>query len=155
MPDEATRIRTDVTLLQDDMSQVKEAIVMHETRFGNGREAMAAIRKDLGAIEEDIKPKAPDWVKIFLAGLTVVGILMGAQLWITSEFDDKATKLELEKSEASIKSAQKETAKQIGEIEKSQSAQETSIKNIEATQKDQGHKIDTILDRLPARRSNR
>lgn len=138
-------------MLQDDMSHVKETLVAHETRFGNGREVMAEIRTDI----EKLKPKAPDWLKLMLAGLSVVGILMGAQLWLTDRFNDRPTQSEVEKMTAPIKAAQKETAMEIGDIEKSQSAQQTSIRNIEREQTKQGDKIDTILERLPARSRDR
>jgi len=45
------------------MSEVKEKLVVHETRFGNGREVMNDIRKDI----DKLKPKAPDWLKLMLA----------------------------------------------------------------------------------------
>ena len=90
-----------------------------------------------------------------LAGLSVVGILMGAQLWLTDKFNSRPTRHESEKMIAPIKEAQKETAGEIKDIEKSQSAQQTSIKNIEKAQDDQGKKIDTLLQRIPARRSHR
>ena len=35
------KLSGDVAELQDDMSEVKEKLVVHETRFGNGREVMA------------------------------------------------------------------------------------------------------------------
>jgi hypothetical protein len=149
MPDD--RLRGDVAELQDDMGEVKEKLVEHETRFSNGREIMAEIKRDV----IDLKPKAPDWLKLMLAGLSVVGILMGAQLWLTDRFNDRPTQQEMDRSISPIKAAQKETAKEIGEIEKSQSAQQTSIRNIERTQNQQGTKIDTILERLPARRGSR
>ena len=133
------------------MILVKETLVVHETRLGNGREVMAEMRKEI----EDLKPKAPDWLKIMLAGLSVVGVLMGGQLWLTDRFNDRPTQHEVEKMTAPIEEAQKETAKEIGDIEKSQSAQKISIQNIEATQAEQGRKIDTILERLPPTRSRR
>jgi septal ring factor EnvC (AmiA/AmiB activator) len=141
----------DVSELQDDVAQVKETLTVHETRFGNGREVMATLRSEV----EALKPKAPDWLKLMLAGLSVVGILMGAQLWLTEKFNDRPTQDEVEKMAAPLKQAQKETAKEIGDIEKSQSAQQTSIRNIEREQTKQGGKIDQILDRLPKRRTNR
>jgi cytoskeletal protein RodZ len=145
------RIMGDVALLQDDMGEVKEKLVEHETRFSNGREVMAEMKQEI----VDLKPKAPDWLKLMLAGLSVVGILMGAQLWLTDRFNSRPTRGEMEKNAAPIKQAQKETAKEIGDIEKSQSAQQTSIQNIERTQTQQGRKIDTILERLPVRRRDR
>jgi len=149
------RISGDVAELQDDMSEVKEKLVAHETRFDNGRHAMGDIRERIEKVEQKVEPKAPDWLKLMLAGLSVVGILMGAQLWLTDRFNDRPTHGEVEKMTSPIKQAQKETAKEIGDIEKSQSAQATSIKNIEREQTKQGNKIDVILERLPARRNSR
>jgi hypothetical protein len=155
MPDQFGRVEGDIAVLQDDMSHVKETLVAHETRFGNGREVMAEIRGRVDKVEEKVTPKAPDWVKLMLAGLAVVGVIMGAQLWMTDKFNDRPTHHYVDKMIAPIKAAQKETAKEIGDIEKSQSAQATSIKNIEREQSKQGGKIDTILERLPARRRDR
>ena len=142
------RFAGDVAELQDDMTQVKEKLVVHETRFGNGIHVMAEMKAEISAL----KPKAPDWLKLMLAGLSVVGILMGAQLWLTDRFNDRPTHREAEKMVTPIKEAQKETAKEIGDIGKSQSAQKISIENIETTQASQSKKIDTILERLPSRR---
>ena len=133
------------------MLQVKEKLVVHETRFGNGSFVMAEMKEDINKL----KPKAPDWLKLMLAGLSVIGILMGAQLWLTDRFNARPTHSDTEKMIAPIKEAQKETSKDVGDIQKSQSAQQTSIKNIEYTQQMQSGKIDTILERLPARRRNR
>ena len=144
------KISGDISELQDDMSEVKEKLVIHETRFGNGREVMNDIRNDV----DKLKPKAPDWLKLMLAGLSVIGVLMGAQFWLTDRFNDRPTQAEFERRITPIKQAQKETAKEIGDIEKSQSAQQTSIKNIEKSQTAQGAKIDTILERLPAKRGH-
>jgi cytoskeletal protein RodZ len=148
---DTSRLDGDVAELRDDMSEVKEKLIVHDTRFDNGRHAMGDIR----ARVEKLEPKAPDWVKLLGAGLAVVGILMGAQLWLTDRFADRPTHHQVEKMNAPIKAAQKETAQEIVDIEKSQSAQETSIKNIEREQTAQGTKIDTILERIPARRRTR
>jgi cytoskeletal protein RodZ len=148
---EMDRIAGDVTLLQDDMSEVKEKLVEHETRLSNGRHAMHDIRERV----EKLEPKAPDWLKLMLAGLSVVGVLMGAQLWLTDRFNARPTHSEVDKMVHPIQETQKETAREIGDIEKSQSAQATSIRNIEKTQAVQGEKIDTILERLPPRRGSR
>lgn len=149
---ELQKIHGDVSELQDEMSGVKEKLVEHEMRFDNGRHAMSDIRDRVTVVESEIRPKAPDWLKLMLAGLSVVGILMGAQLWMTDRFNDRPTHADVEKMTAPIKEAQKSTAKEIGDIEKSQSAQQTSIKNIENTQIRQSEKIDIILERIPARR---
>lgn len=137
--------------LRDDVSEVKERLVAHETRFGNGREAMQQIRTDV----DELKPKAPDWVKILMSGVALIGVLMGAQLWLTDRFNERPTQAQVDKMNAPLNEAQKETAKEIGNIQQSQSAQAESIKNIEAAQAAQSLKIDKILDRLPTRRSNR
>lgn len=151
MTDVLAKIEGDVSELQDDMSQAQEKLIVHETRFGNGQKAMSEMRTDI----EVLQPKSPDWLKMFLAGLSVVGILMGAQLWLSDRFNDRPTHREVDKGLLPIRSAQKETAGEIKEIEKSQSATKTAIKNIEATQNKQGAKLDRILERLPVRRSNR
>ena len=148
---ELQRLSGDVSELQDDMSHVKEKIVEHDTRFDMGRKTMAGNRKDI----ETLQPKAPDWLKILLAGLAVVGVLMAGQLWITDRLNDRPTQAEVDKMTAPIKAAQKETAREIKEIEKSSSAQATSIKNIERVQGQQGRKLDDILLRLPLRRRDR
>ena len=145
------RLIGDVAELQDDMVSVKGKIVEHDTRLGNGIHVMTEMKTDIDAL----KPKAPDWLKLMLAGLAIVGVLMGAQLWLTDRFNDRPTQAQMDKSIAPIKAAQKETAKEIVGIEKSSSAAQTSIKNIERTQTQQGEKLDAILIRLPLRRRDR
>lgn len=149
---ELIKLSGDVSELQDDMSGVKEKLVEHDMRFDNGRHAMVDIRSRIATVENEIKPKAPDWLKLMLAGLSVVGILMGAQLWMTDRFNDRPTHSDVEKMAAPIQEAQKETANDVGRIRESQAAQQTSIKTIETTQVQQNSKIDMILERLPARR---
>lgn len=133
------------------MKEVKEKLVAHETRLENGRLAMEGTRKRI----EKLEPKAPDWLKLGLAGLSVVGVLMGGQLWLTDRFNDRPTHSEIRQQLAPMESAQKETASQIRGIERSQAVQATSIKNIERTQASQDEKMDTILERLPPQRSRR
>lgn len=151
VPEELARMSGDVSELQDDVSHMKETLTAHEVRLGNGREIMSEMREDL----ESLKPKAPDWLKILLAGLTVIGVLMGGQLWMTDRFNDRPTRRQVEKMTTPIQQAQKETAKEIKDIEKYQSAQQISIQNIERAQTQQGTKIDKILTRLPEKRSRR
>jgi predicted nucleic acid-binding Zn-ribbon protein len=145
------RLSGDVAEVQDDIVQVKETLTAHEVRLGNGRSSMSSMRERI----EKLEPKAPDWVKLLAAGLAVIGVLMGAQLYITAEFNARPTQGEVDKMTAPIKQAQKETAHEIKEIEKSQSAQQTSIKNIEFVQGQQADKLDVIIERLPPRRPHR
>ena len=49
MPED--RLSGDVAELQDDMAQVKETLVKHDTRFDNGRHAMAEIRGRIEKVE--------------------------------------------------------------------------------------------------------
>jgi hypothetical protein len=148
------RLSDDVLELQDDMSHVKEKLVAHETRFGNGIHVMGEMKGRIEVVEKKVEPKAPDWLKLMLAGLSVVGVLMGAQLWLTDRFNDRPTDQEMESRIAPIRAAQKDTANDVGDIRQSQAAQQTSIKTIETVQAKQGDKIDIILDRLPERRSH-
>lgn len=146
-------LNRDVSELQDDMTEVKEKLVAHETRFGNGIHVMDGMKDRIDKVEKKVEPKAPDWLKLMLAGLSVIGVLMGAQLFLTDRFNDRPTHEEADKMIAPIKAAQKETAKDVGNIQKSQAASETSIKNIETVQQRQGDKIDMILERLPEKRN--
>ena len=148
---ELQRLSGDVSELQDDVGHVKEKIMEHNTRLDTGERTTAENCKDI----EVLQPQAPDWLKILLAGLAVVGVLMAGQLWITDRLNDRPTQAEVDKMTAPIKAAQKETALEIKEIEKSQSAQQISIKNIEKVQTQQGGKLDDILLRLPLRRRDR
>lgn len=144
-------LSTRISGIEEDVIGINKKLSEHDLRFGNGREAMGTIRKRVEALE----PKAPDWQKILLAGLTVVGVLMGAQLWITEKFASRPTQDEIDQQIQPIQEAQKETAREIRDIEKHQSAQQTSIRNIERAQIDQDRKLDTILERLPKQRRSR
>ena len=145
------RLFGDIAEVQDDVVQVKETLTEHGVRLGNGRANMSDMRERI----EKLEPKAPDWVKLLAAGLAIIGVLMGAQLWITEKFNIRPTQEETDKKVAPIKQAQKETAHEIKEIEKSQSAQQTSIRNIERVQSQQADKLDLIIERLPPRRRDR
>lgn len=146
-----SQLSNEVSDMQSDVASMKGTIDGHEIRLDNGSKAISQNSKDIAHLQ----PKAPDWLKILLAGLTIILVLMGGQLWITSEFAKRAKNEDVDKKIAPLQKAQKETAQEIKDIEKAQSAQQVSVSNIEKAQADQGKKIDLILQRLPARRNNR
>lgn len=151
MPDlelQVNRIEGDVAELKDDVVHVKEKIAGHEIRFSNGRKIMTELKDEL----EQLKPKAPDWLKLLLAGLAIVGTLMGAQLWLTDRFNDRPTEKKMNQRIAPVEAAQEETSNEIREMRDEQIEQRQIIKGIEKTQASQDDKLDDILNRLPSRR---
>lgn len=151
MAEQLNRIEGDIAELKDGMIEVKEKVSGHEIRFSNGRKVMADIKTEIN----ELKPKAPDWLKLLLAGLSIVGILMGAQLWLTDRFAARPTKEALEKRIAPIEASREKTSKEIREIRDEQIEQRTLMKNVKETQNNQDKKLGDILDRLPKRRLHR
>ena len=143
-----SRIESDISEVRDETLENKEKLIEHNVRFQNGIKVMAELKKDV----QDLQPKAPDWQKIFLAGCTVVGILMGAQIYLQDRFEDRPTKEQVDNRIDQIRDQQRETAKEISDIEKHQNSQESSIRNIEKVQEQQEKKLDIILNRLPPTR---
>lgn len=151
MPDlelQVNRLEGDVAELRDDVSHVKEKVAGHEIRFSNGRKIMAELKGEV----EKLKPKAPDWLKLLLAGLSIVGVMMGAQLWLTDKFSERPTEKKMNQRIAPVEEAQEETSKEIREMRDEQIEQRQIIKGIEKTQYSQDDKLDDILTRLPRRR---
>ncbi len=151
MTEQLNRIDGDIAEIKDDIVEVKEKVAGHEIRFDNGRKIMGDIKADLNAL----KPKAPDWLKLLLAGLTIIGILMGGQLWLTDRFNDRPTKKALEKRINPIKVSQEKTSKEIRGIRDEQIEQRTLINHVKETQDKQDEKLSDILDRLPKHSTRR
>jgi hypothetical protein len=113
----------------------------HEIRFANGMHVMAEMKADIAML----KPKAPDWVKVTMSLLAVIGILMGAQLWMTDRFAERPRWDQVDGIVKPVKDAQDRTSRSVHEIEASQLAQEQSIKAILRAQELQGTKLDKAL----------
>lgn len=107
---------------------------------------MAEMREDI----EKLKPKTPDWLKLFLAGVSVVGILMGAQLWLTDRFNERPRWDQVEGLVRPLKAEQERTAASVRKIETMQSEHGTALEVIKSAQKRQDAKLDTLL--APRRR---
>jgi cytoskeletal protein RodZ len=151
MTDHLQRLEGDLAELKDDMVEVKERVAGHEVRLSNGRKVMGELRSEV----EQLKPKAPDWLKLLLAGLSIIGVLMGAQLWLTDRFSERPTNGQLEKRFSPIEASEEKTSKEIRNIRDEQIEQRALINHVKEAQKDQSEKIEEVLDRLPKRRRGR
>jgi predicted nucleic acid-binding Zn-ribbon protein len=139
---EVSVLRGDVAETKDDVSELKQSVTANEAsnqvRFTNGRKVMAEMKSDVA----DLKPKAPDWQKLLLAGFTVVALLMGGQLWITEALNKRVTQTEMEKRLLPIENAQKRTAEDIRDLAQAQSAQDEKLNNIQGS-------LDILIQHLP------
>jgi uncharacterized coiled-coil protein SlyX len=79
---------------------------------------------------ETLKPKAPDWQKLLLAGFTIVAVLMGGQLWITEALNERMTYSAMEKRIAPLETTQKELVREIKRLSEAQAAQAESLDSI-------------------------
>lgn len=131
-----TVLRGDVAEMRDEVAQMNQILAGHEVRFDNGRKVMGDIKGDV----EKLKPRAPDWQKMLLAGFSIVALLMGAQLWITEALNDRPTHRDLERRLAPLETAQKEMNREIRDLTEAQTKSTEKLKTIQES-------IGTLLER--------
>lgn len=120
--------------MQDQLNELARVQHEHGIRFANGREVMAEMKADIASL----KPKAPDWVKLLMSGLAVIGVLMGAQLWLTDRFAERPKWEQVDNALRPIKDAQSSMRETVRAIEQSQMQQAAGIKAM-------GAKLDRLL----------
>jgi hypothetical protein len=151
-----TRLEGDIAELRDEFSELRDEIatlrqkdVEHEVRFGNGREVMADMKKDIA----DLKPKAPDWLKVLGVGVGLVATTLGAHYWLIEQFNDRPTGVQIEKAfREHGESGHADSHRDINEIRTHQAEQGTILNGLMGTVSKQGEKLDQILNRLPSKR---
>jgi hypothetical protein len=99
-------------------------------RFSNGQKSFEGISNRLSTVEMDIKPKAPDWVKILGVGFALVSFLVGAQLWMTDRFAERPTRYELDKKLAPIIEMTDRSAKEIRSIAQDQTEHRVLLRGL-------------------------
>lgn len=150
------RLTTDLDELHGRMTDAERKLIEHDTRFSNGREVMNDIKTEVKTVQDKIQPKAPDWLKLGAFAMSVVVALLSGHYWINERFNDRPTAVQIEKimgSHGMIGHA--ETHKDISDIRQIQAAQATSLDTLNTAVANQGSKLDTIIERLPQRRSGR
>jgi hypothetical protein len=142
-------VRDEIEKIHEGVGEIREKIAEHEVRFGNGREVMAEIKKDV----ESLKPKAPDWMKLlgFATGLLVA--TLGAHFWLIEQFNERPTALQTEKAFRDHgDTGHAGTQKDINVIRDTQTEQRVLLDGLKSTVQVQGQKLDVIIERLPASR---
>jgi hypothetical protein len=135
--------------LRDDFSILDKKLAEHEVRFGNGREVMGDMKKDI----EKLKPKAPDWVKVLGVGLGLLATTLGAHYWLIEQFNDRPTNYQLEKAfREHAETGHESTHHNIAGIRETQVVQQATLETLGKTVSAQGQKLDIIIERLPHRR---
>lgn len=134
--------------LKKDVAELKEATVEHRLRLENGV-------KVFGDFDERIKrlePKAPDWLKLLMAGVTLLGIALGAYYGVVEKLHDRPTAEQLEKVvDKHVEHGHPAAEKQLQDIREEQVEQRTVIQNIDKRQGEVHQKLDRLLEQQPRR----
>lgn len=138
------RIEKDVRVMDHEIDDIKQVLAAHNVRFENGRNALEDLRKTV----EALKPEPTDWVRVGLAFLTIVSVLMGAQIWIQSNFETRPTRGEIEAQIAPLESKTDRVGQEIRSLKQGQAVQGEVIQRIEKTQEATMQKLNTLLRRV-------
>ena len=149
--------------LHDDIAKLQTVQAGHEIRFDNGRHEMADLKQQIvetGIRSKELvtalriemrdelvllKPKAPDWLKLLMSGIAVIGVLSGAQLWVSAMLADRPRWDQMGQALSPIKDVQDKMREVVKSIELSQREQAASIRAIEAGQASASDKLDRVL----------
>ena len=149
------RISIEVEELHGRMLDAERKIIEHDTRFANGREVMKEIKDELKVVQEAIRPKAPDWLKLGGFAMALVTALLGGHYWINERFNDRPTTAQIEKIMGTHgEIGHQATHRDISGIREVQVEQRTLLNGLSDDVADQGKKLDTIINRLPPRRGS-
>jgi hypothetical protein len=129
---------------------LEKKAVEHDTRFSNGREVMGELRTGL----EQLKPKAPDWMKLAGVVLAFVTTLLAGHYWIVTQLNDRPTDAQIEKIMGKHgDSGHSATNDDINDISTVQVEQRTILSTQATTLSEHTTKLDTIIQRLPRRKT--
>jgi hypothetical protein len=132
------------------LTDVEHKLIEHGTSFSNGREVMAEMKAEIQAL----KPKAPDWMKLGGLAVATVSAILAGHYWIVEKLNDRPDSAQIEKIMGNhADRGHAATDKDIRDISEVQVEQRTILSNQATTLKEHGGKLDTILERLPRRKS--
>ena len=138
----------DFAAIRDDIRELELDLKAHEVRFGNGREVMAEMKKDI----EALKPKAPDWVKLLVICVGFLTATLGAHYWLIEQFNDRPTNVQIEKAfHGHSENGHASTQRDINGIRETQTEQRVLLNELRSTVAGQDRKLDAILNRMPRR----
>jgi hypothetical protein len=137
----------------DDIEGLKEAVVEHRVRLENGTKVFATYGERLKDVETRITPRPPSILKI--AGITLTVIALGAtSLWgLANMLRDRPTVEQLDKVfDRHDTGGHDGMRKEIRAVTAEQAVQRVMLEGVQDIQKDQVHKLDTLLERTKNRR---
>lgn len=119
-----------------------------DVRFGNGRESMADMRRDIA----DLKPKTPDWMKLLGMVITLVVMIVGLQTWLQDKLNDRPTNVHVEELlREHIDEGHTATFKDINALRETLIVQGEAIKTLTKRLDDAAQKLANPKPRGPKR----
>lgn len=145
---------TDVLLhrLVEDVDLLKTAAVEHRVRLENGVKVFADQKERLERIEQKIEPKQPSVSRII--GVTLAVVIAGAgALWaLANMLRDRPTVEQIESIvDLHDEVGHKGIREDVGQIKVEQGAQRALIEGVVGGQKEQGGKLDQLLEQTERR----
>jgi hypothetical protein len=136
--------------LSSRLTALEHKVIEADVRFSNGREVMGELSEEI----DKIKPKAPDWMKLAGVALAFVTTLLAGHYWIVTQLNDRPTDAQIEKIMGKHgDNGHSSTTHDINGIQSIQVKQQTILETQGEVLKDHTTLLNTIIDRLPRRKS--
>jgi len=149
VPDDSSTLR----LIRQDVDALKQAAVEHRVRLENGSNVFRGYDQRIRSVEERTTPKPPSVYKII--GITLTVVFTGAvALWaLANMLRDRPTLDQIEKIIKAHDDGGHHTVREdVRAVQVEQGAQRALIENVQVEQKNQGAKLDQLLERTPRNR---
>lgn len=131
------------------LRDLEDAVIEHRIRLENG----VQVFKDFDDRIKGIEPKPVGALKIVSLTLSVVGMGVAMLLWLTDNFSERPTRAETTQAvDTHQRVGHDETKEDIRVIQQQQTEQRLLMQQVQDRQRDQGDKLDELLNRVPARR---
>jgi len=136
-------------MTEAEAAAIHEALGRHESKLDAGQHAFAAIRAELGTLNErtkDLVPKKPDYLKIAAFALSVIIVVLGGWWKLSQLLGDRPTKDEIRRDEAEMRILQEQQGKEIREIHDQQIEQSATLKMLQGSADKTNQQLDKLLD---------
>jgi hypothetical protein len=140
--------------LQTDVNELRESVVEHRVRLENGTKVFSGWERRMTNVEANTKPKEPpSTIRVVAVTISGLALVIAAFWWLAMMLLSRPTTNQVEKiingHDTGGHSAQQEV---IRLMQSEQVEQRTMIHQVREQQREQGGKLDDILERLPKRR---
>lgn len=129
--------------LRADLDELKKAVAKHSVYIVNTNNDICEITASMKLLT----PQKPDWLKIILAGITLLTIIMSAQIWVQSNFENRPTKLEVQEQIKPIKESIADIGDKAHHMQRAQSVQKVVTERVETQQKEILSKLNALLSK--------